>query len=153
MTINSSSMEDHPTINLNYLSDESNYDIETLIHGLKFCRTLAAQAPLSGFLRKEISPGLDIQTDQQWTEYIRTTCETVYHPSGTCRMGGNEDSSTVVTPDLRIKGLNGIRVCDASVFPSMVTVNINNTVMMLAEKAADMVISDANQAAVRPESA
>ena len=74
-----------------------------------------------------------METDDEWVAYIHDVCETVYHPCGTCRIGD------VVTPDLKVKFVDGLRVCDASVFPSMVTVNINNTVMMVAEKAAEMI--------------
>jgi choline dehydrogenase-like flavoprotein len=73
---------------------------------------------------------------------MRATCETVYHPSGTCKMGTIDDSLSVVTPDLKVKGIAGLRVADASVFASMVTVNICNTVMMIAERAAELIYQD-----------
>ena len=87
-------------------------------------------------------PGAEVQSDDEWYDYIRATAETVYHPSGTCRMGAADDPLAVVTPDLRVKGVPGLRVADASVFPSMVTVNICNTVMMIAERAAEFIRQD-----------
>ncbi|MDH3389364.1 MAG: GMC oxidoreductase, partial [Gammaproteobacteria bacterium] len=77
--------------------------------------------------------------DEEFLTYIRETCETVYHPSGTCRIGAAQDAMAVVTPDLRVKGVGGLWIADASVFPSMVTVNICNTVMMVAERAVEFI--------------
>ena len=136
----SSSMSDAPLIHLNYLSDPDDYDISTLVKGLRFGRQVANTAPLSDFLGEELTPGPDIESDGELAEYARETCETVYHPSGTCRMGMNPES--VVSPELKVHGLQNVRVCDASVFPAMVTVNINNTVMMVAEKAAAAIIHE-----------
>ena len=140
----SDQISDAPRINLNYFSDPEGYDIATLIRGLRWSRKLAETRAFGEITDHEIKPGPDVQTDGQLTEYILDTCETVYHPSGTCKMGSTDGPDTVVTPDLKLKGLNGIRVCDASVFPDMVTVNINNTVMMIAEKAADLIIQSAS---------
>ena len=81
-----------------------------------------------------------MESDDDWLAYIRDTAETVYHPSGTCRMGDAGDPLAVVTPDLRVRGIAGLRIADASVFPSMVSVNICNTVMMIAERAAAMIL-------------
>ena len=136
----SPSVDDPPLIHLNYLSDPEDYDISTLVKGLRFGREVASTAPLSEFLGEELAPGPGVVSDRELAEYARDTCETVYHPSGTCRMG--TDADAVVSPDLKVHGLQNMRVCDASVFPTMVTVNINNTVMMVAEKAAAEIIRD-----------
>jgi choline dehydrogenase-like flavoprotein len=88
---------------------------------------------------RELAPGPDVASNADLEAYMRRTCETVYHPSGTAVMGDPARKETVVGPDLKVKGIEGLRVCDASVFPTMVTVNINNTVMMVAEKAADAI--------------
>jgi len=141
----SSQISDAPRINLNYFSDPLGYDIDTLIQGLRGSRKLAETRVFSEMVDHEIMPGPDAQSDDQLTEYILNTCETVYHPSGTCKMGNPDAPDTVVTPDLKLKGFDNLRVCDASVFPDMVTVNINNTVMMVAEKAADLIIQDAKR--------
>ena len=81
----------------------------------------------------------DVIHGDDWLAYIRSGAETVYHPSGTCRMGRADDKLAVVTPDLRIRGMAGLRIADASVFPDMVSVNICNTVMMIAERAAAII--------------
>jgi choline oxidase len=131
---------DAPRIDLNYLSDAEGYDRRILTAGLRFARELLATPALAAFIKREVLPGPEVQRDDEWLDYIRATAETVYHPSGTCRMGRAEDPLSVVTPDLRVKGIAGLRVADASVFPSMVSVNICNTVMMIAERAAQMIL-------------
>jgi choline oxidase len=133
------SIHDKPIINLNYLSDAEGYDMRILRAGLRFARHLAASPALAPWLDGEVAPGAFLQSDDDMNAYIKDTCETVYHPAGTCRMGDTGDRSTVVGPDLKVKGIEALRIADASVFPDMVTVNINNTVMMVAEKAVELV--------------
>ncbi|NNF78790.1 MAG: GMC family oxidoreductase [Rhizobiales bacterium] len=134
-------VRDHPVIDLNYYSDPEGYDLRTILAGLSFCRKLKGTAAFEALGAVEMAPGPEVQTEDELADYVRRTCGTVYHPAGTCRMGRAEDPGTVVTPDLKVKGLENIRICDASVFPAMVSVNLNNTVMMVAEKAADLIIS------------
>jgi choline oxidase len=133
VTLRSGDHRDAPVIDLNYFSDPEGYDARVLLKAMRFARRLGETRAMSAIKKREFSPGPGVETDDEWIAYIREVCETVYHPSGTCRIGG------VVSPDLKVKGIDALRVCDASVFPSMVTVNINNTVMMVAEKAAEMV--------------
>ncbi len=137
--------EDPPEINLNYFSDPEGYDMCTMIKGLRFAREITDTNTFRTVSSREVLPGLSVQSDDELAAYVRETCETVYHPAGTCRMGRTDDAMAVVGPDLKVKGVEGLRVCDASVFPSMVTVNINNTVMMVAEKAAALVLEDKSQ--------
>lgn len=139
----SGDMRDAPVINLNYLSDPEGHDMRVLIKGTRACRALMETPTFQRIARCEVAPGPDIHTDDELAGYIRATCETVYHPSGTCRMGAAGDKGTVVTPDLKMPGIGRLRICDASVFPAMVSVNINNTVMMVAERAADLIIAGA----------
>jgi choline oxidase len=131
-----------PRIDLNYLSDPEGYDLRILTKAVAFGRRLSEATPTRSLVRSEVAPGPDVVDEADLQAYIREVCDTVYHASGTCRMGRTDAASTVVTPDLRVRGVRGLRVCDASVFPSMVTVNIANTVMMVAEKAADLVLRD-----------
>lgn len=131
---------DAPEIDLNYLSDAEGYDQRILIAGLRYARELIATPALARFIRAEILPGQAVQQDDDWLDYIRASAETVYHPSGTCRIGAEHDLLAVVNPDLRLRGVPGLRIADASVFPSMVSVNICNTVMMIAERAAAMIL-------------
>ena len=135
----STDYRDAPLIDLNYFSDAEGYDQRILIAALRYARELVATPALSRYIKAEVLPGPGIIGDDELLAYIRETAETVFHPSGTCRIGTADDPLSVVTPDLCIKGLTGLRVADASVFPSMVTVNICNTVMMVAERAAAMI--------------
>ena len=128
-----------PRIELNYFSDAGGYDLRTLQAGLRHARELCASAALADWIEREVLPGPNIVSDADLAAYILETCETVYHPCGTCRIGAAADPQAVVSPDLRVYGLDGLRVADASVFPDMVTVNICNSVMMVAERAAELI--------------
>ncbi len=132
-----------PIINLNYFSDPDGYDQRILLAAMKFARRMIATPALDHLIRAEVAPGPDVVSDRQLMRYIKTVCETVYHPSGTCLMGDPGNPRTVVGSDLKVRGVEALRVADASVFPSMITVNIANTVMMVAEKAADAILADA----------
>ncbi len=131
VSITGPTMQDKPQISLNYFSD--NYDLPKLVQAMKFTRQLIDTKPLSEFLQSELYPGPKVNTDAEWEAYIRDVCETVYHPCGTARIGD------VVDTQLRVKGIENLYVVDASVFPTMVTVNINAAVMMVAEKAATLI--------------
>ncbi len=148
LTITSPDIRVAPTINLNYLSDAERYDEDTLLSSVSFCRLLAQTESFKKIIHKELLPGSEIIQESDLREYIRKNCQTYYHASGTCRAGSADDPNAVLTPDLKVKGVSGLRVCDASMFPAMVSVNINATVMMVGEKAADLIISDARQFAL-----
>ena len=131
-----------PEINLNYFSDDEGHDRRLLIAGLRYARKLAATNALSRYLKQEIAPGIAIESDDEIFDYVLQSCETVYHPCGTCKMGALNDPLSVVTTDLRVKEINGLRIADASVFPDMVTVNICNTVMVIGEHAAELIAGE-----------
>jgi choline oxidase len=131
VSITGPTMLSKPHIDLNYFSDP--YDLPKLVQALKFTRQLIDTNPLSVLLQEELYPGPKVQTDAEWEAYIRDVCETVYHPCGTARIGD------VVDTQLRVKGISNLYVVDASVFPTMITVNINAAVMMVAEKAATLI--------------
>lgn len=139
--LDSPDMRDKPVIDLNYFSDTQGYDMGLLIRAMRYTRELGRTRAMQSLCSGELRPGPEVETDGDWRSYIEDVCETVYHPSGTCRMGDAVDPKIVCTPDLKVKGLDGLYVADASVFPSMVTVNINATVMAIAEKAADLIAS------------
>lgn len=128
-----------PRIELNYFSDADGYDRRVILAGLRYGRDLLASSALAPWIKAEVAPGPGIVSDAELFDYVRASCETVYHPCGTCRIGAADDPLAVVTPDLRLRGLDGLRVADAAVFPGMVTVNICNTVMMVAERAAALI--------------
>jgi len=129
-----------PRIELNYFSDPEGYDLRVLLKGLRYARKLADTEALRPLIAREALPGPAAQSDEDLAAFAQQTCETVYHASGTAVMGNPAAPMSVVDPALKVIGVEGLRVCDASVFPSMVTVNIANTVMMIAEKAADHIL-------------
>jgi choline dehydrogenase len=131
-----------PAMQPNYLSTER--DRQTLVAGIRLARAFAATHALSPYVRAEYRPGAGVQSDAELLEFARNTGGTIFHPSGTCRMGDpTRDSGAVVDPSLRVHGLAGLRVVDCSVMPTLVSGNTNVPVVMIAEKAADMILGDA----------
>jgi choline dehydrogenase len=129
---------DDPTIAANYLSTEE--DRRALREGVKMTRELAGTASLKAICGAEHTPGTSVQTDDEINAWIRQTAETIYHPVGTCRMGVAGDLNAVVDDKLKVFGLPGLRVIDASVMPTLVSGNTNAPTIMIAEKAADMLL-------------
>lgn len=125
-----------PRIDTNFLGESD--DIEPLLRGIRIARRILATPQLVRFRGRETLPGSDVQTDDELRDYIRSICGPVHHPGGTCRMGG--DDGAVLDPQLRVRGVQGLRVVDASVFPRVVSGNTNAPVVMVAEKAADMIL-------------
>lgn len=132
-----------PLIHQNFLS--SPRDWQSLRAGFRVARDLAAQPSMAPFIAAEFFPGPTCQSDDEIDEHIRKTSITVHHPAGTCRMG--VDSDSVVDPELRVRGVSGLRVVDASVMPDLVCGNINAAVIMIAEKASDLVRQRGSQRA------
>lgn len=130
-----------PAIRPNFLANHA--DQQTMIDGMKIARRIVGQPALANYVDFEMSPGNAVQTEDQWLHFARENGQTIYHPIGTCRMGSDVDA--VVDTRLRFNGLNGLRVVDASVIPSMVSGNIHAAVMMVAERGADLILQDANQ--------
>lgn len=130
-----------PLIHANYLDDA--LDRQVAVAVLRTVRRLAAQPALSDMIAREARPGLQATSDDELLDYARRTGDTCWHPSGTCAMGGGPDA--VVDSRLRVHGVAGLRVIDASVTPFMVASNTNIPTMMIAEKGADLVLGDAAQ--------
>lgn len=126
-----------PRIRQNFLATEK--DRTTLRQGLRMVREIGRQAPLDPFRAAEIAPGPECRSDEELDAFIRATGITVHHPLGTCRMGPSSDPMAVVDPQLRVIGIEALRVVDASVMPDLVGGNINAPVIMIAEKAADLI--------------
>ncbi|WP_158808032.1 GMC family oxidoreductase [Beijerinckia sp. L45] len=126
-----------PRIRQNFFAHER--DVRTLVDAIKIARAVASQPALSPYLREEILPGSAVQSDAAIEAYIRETAVTVHHPLGTCRMGLTGDPMAVVDQDLRVFGTKALRVIDASVMPDMIGGNINAPVLMIAEKASDLI--------------
>ncbi len=124
-------------IRQNFLAAE--VDRRTIRDGLKLVRRICATPPLSEFAARELAPGPEVQSDEGLDAYICATAATAHHPLGTCKMGPDGDPTAVVDPELRVRGIEALRVVDASVMPDMVGGNINAVVIMIAEKAADLI--------------
>ena len=125
----------HPAIVPNYLSNR--LDQEVIVAGLRWGRAIAAQPALARYISHEIMPGPDAVTDEQLLDHARTWGTTIYHPVGTCAMG--HGPMAVVDPQLRVHGIEGLRVVDASIMPRLISGNTNAPTIMIAEKASDMI--------------
>jgi choline dehydrogenase len=127
-----------PAIEPDYLSAE--HDLHLLVEGTRLARQLAAARAFDAFRGPEVLPGPAIKSEQEIAGYVRQHAETLYHPVGTCKMG--TDASAVVDGELRVRGIRGLRVVDASIMPTIPGGNTNAPVLMIAEKAADFIVKE-----------
>ncbi len=133
-----------PALDFQYFTDPTGYDASTLVAGLRAARKVAAQAPFSTWLKREVAPGPSVQSDEALSAYARSVAHTVYHPAGTTKMGDVAvDGMAVVDCELRIRGLGGVRIADAGVFPEMTSVNPMVTVLAIGERCAEIVAGEA----------
>ena len=128
-----------PEIRINYLATE--VDRTTNVEGLKILRKILRAPALEPYVVEEVDPGEKVSTDEELLSYCRQRGSTIYHPASTCRMGS--DPLAVVDQRLRLRGIEGLRVVDASVMPDLVSGNTNAPIIMIAEKASDMILQDA----------
>ncbi len=131
----SSDYNESPRINFNYLSDEA--DIAIAVRGIRMLRQIARQPELSTLIEDEVRPGVNVESDCELVEYVRASAQTSWHPIGTCKMGLGDEA--VVDTQLKVHGITGLRVADASVFPHMISPNPNGPAMMLGERCADLI--------------
>lgn len=136
--IQSADIRTAPAIRPNFLAAQE--DRRCMVEGMKLTRTLMEQVPLDRFRAFEMTPGPDVREDEDWLSFARDNGQTIYHASGTCRMGDGQGA--VLDARLRVRGLAGLRVVDASVMPEIVSGNIQAAVFMIAEKAAGMIQED-----------
>ncbi|MCA3573858.1 MAG: GMC family oxidoreductase N-terminal domain-containing protein [Aestuariivirga sp.] len=129
----------HPRISFNAFS--TNSDVEEMLAAVKFLRAIAAQEPLKSLMAEELRPGPDVTSDEAMIHDFRQRSGTVYHHACTCRMGPDPHDS-VVDPRLRVHGVDGLRVCDASVFPNLIAGNTNAPAMMVGWRGADIMLED-----------
>ena len=139
--IRSNNVADAPSIRPNLLSVKT--DCDAFIAAIKIARQIAEQPALAPYVSFEMSPGPDCASDSEILAYVRRTGMTIYHPAGTAKMGAATDPMAVVDDRLRVHGLEGLMVVDASIMPLLVSGNTNAPVIMIAEKAADMIKQDA----------
>ncbi|MBL8708285.1 MAG: choline dehydrogenase [Rhodospirillaceae bacterium] len=137
VSLKSQDPTEHPRILQRFLGTEG--DWRSLRAGVRMAREVAAQPAMRPFIEREFFPGSDKGSDAEIDEHIRKTAITVHHPLGTCKMGLDNDPLAVVDQELRVRGAEGLRVVDASVMPDMTTGNINAAVVMIAERAADLI--------------
>lgn len=131
-----------PLIDFGYFTDPEGEDERIVLAGIRMARQVGATEPLSEWVEGELFPGPELQTDAQLSERIRATHGSVCHAAGTCRMGGDGDPMAVLDSRLRVRQVDGLRVVDASAFPTLTTFNPMVTVMMMAERAASMIRED-----------
>ena len=135
--IKNSNPTNYPQINFNFLSNKN--DCLTLLKGIKIVRTWINSESMTGIKGLELAPGPNIQDDESLLNWVRATAETTYHPVGTCKMGN--DRAAVVDHELKIHGLKGVRIADASIMPTLTSGNTNAPTIMIAEKAASMILN------------
>ncbi|KAK7448077.1 hypothetical protein VKT23_013833 [Stygiomarasmius scandens] len=138
----SSNPFDKPLLDFRYFSDSEGYDSKIIVEGIKLARKVAKTAPFSSFIQDEIAPGPNVQTDEQIDEYARKVHHTVYHPSCTTKIGADSDPMAVLDERCRVRGAKALRVVDAGVFPTLSTVNPMITILMVAERASDLIRED-----------
>lgn len=131
-------MEGPPDIDLGLLKEET--DLIRLTKGARLSRDILSQSPFHEHGLSEVLPGERVQSEDEWRDFVRQNARTIYHPVGTCSMGTGNDA--VVDPELRVRGVKGLRIADASIMPRIVSGNTNAPAIMIAEKAADMILND-----------
>ncbi|ETN43354.1 uncharacterized protein HMPREF1541_02513 [Cyphellophora europaea CBS 101466] len=129
-----------PALDFQYFTDAGGYDAATLVYGMRAARKIAQQSPFKDWIKREICPGPKVNTDEELSEYARRVAHTVYHPAGTTKMGDvRADEMAVCDPEMKVRGLQGLRICDAGLFPAMTSINPMVTVLSMAERGAEMV--------------
>lgn len=139
--IRSGDMHDAPSIQPNYLATD--LDRRTTVAGVRFARRVAATEPMASLMKREVRPGPQAQTDDELLHFCRQYGQTIFHPSGTAKMGVASDPDAVVDERLRVYGTHGLRVVDCSIMPTLVSGNTNVPIVMVAEKASGMILEDA----------
>jgi choline dehydrogenase len=147
VTLASADPAARPIVDPAYFADEA--DLEVLVAGVRMAREIAAHQPLAGITAGEIMPGEDVDNDERVREWIRATAGTMFHPTGTSAMGGDADA--VCDPELRVRGVEGLRVVDASVMPATPRGNTNAPTIAVAERAADLIRGNTPLSAAAPE--
>ncbi|KAI5919809.1 GMC oxidoreductase [Camillea tinctor] len=133
-----------PALDFRYFTDPEGYDAATLVYGMRAARKIAQEAPFKDWIKREVAPGPKVQSDEELSHYARKAAHTVYHPSGTTRMGDTTtDDLAVVNEKLKVRGFKNLRIVDAGVFPTIPTINPMVTVLGVAERAAELIVEEA----------
>jgi choline oxidase len=139
VSLRSANPAERPRIDPAYLTDPDGDDLAVLIAGIRLARELAEAPALASWLDQEVAPGAARASTAELERYVRATLATVHHPAGTARMGNPRDEATVVDADLRVRGVTGLRIADASIFPTLTAINPCLTCMMIGERAAEII--------------
>jgi choline dehydrogenase len=139
LELKTANYRDPPRIEPRLLDDSR--DLDTLIRGCEITRQILTAPPLAGHILAELAPGAAVRSREDWEQYLRNESITIFHPCGTCKMG--VDQMAVTDPGLRVRGLQGVSIIDASIMPHLASGNINASVIMIAEKGADLVLQRA----------
>jgi choline dehydrogenase len=142
LELKSADWRDHPAIHPNYLATK--LDQDTIVKGIQIARRIAQFEPLKSHITEEFTPGADIGMDDYdaTLNWARDNSVTIYHPTGTCKMG--QDEMAVVDADLKVRGIKGLRVADCSIMPTITSGNTNAPAIMIGEKLSDMILEDAS---------
>ena len=145
ITLRSNDPYEHPIIDPHYF--ENDEDVKILLKGIQLSREFAKTAPFSNYLKSEAVPGDHVTSEEGLRAHIRLFAKTIYHPVGTCKMG--IDEMAVVDPELKVHGIEGLRIADASIMPNITGGNTNAPSIMIGEKAADMIKESLAQKALK----
>jgi choline dehydrogenase len=148
--LHSTDAADKVRIDAGYLSDAAGFDLKVMLEAVKLSRHVLAQPAFDAFRGEELFPGAQVRDATALVDFIRRKAESIYHPVGTCRMGDAGDDHAVVDPQLRVRGVEGLRVVDASVMPSLIGGNTNAPTIMIAERAADLILGRPRRTAEHP---
>jgi choline dehydrogenase len=143
----SADANDKVRIDAGYLSDAEGFDLKMMLEAVRLARHVLAQPAFDAFRGEELFPGAAARDDAALVDFVRRKAESIYHPVGTCRIGAAGDAGAVVDAQLRVHGVEGLRVVDASVMPTLIGGNTNAPTIMIAERASDLILGKATQAA------
>jgi len=138
MRLRSADPADQPLLSPNYFAEPE--DLATMVRAVRFCREVLQTKPLSEIILQEIAPGPAMDGEAELAAFCRQSTFTNYHPVGSCRMGRDDDPMAVVDPELRVRGVAGLRICDSSVMPAIPSANTNAPVMAIADRAMDILM-------------
>ena len=138
ITLNSNDISQAPRIHLNMLDHQD--DVDIMVKGVKIAKNILSKPPLANTHVKDIFPDKNCHSDEDIVQFLRNKCNTIYHPVGTCKMG--QDELSVVDEQLKVHGIKQLRVVDASIMPTLISGNTNAPAMMIAAKAADMILAE-----------
>ncbi len=134
-----------PRIEANYLGDKDGFDLKVMLECVRVSREILSQPAFAPYRGEELFPGAQVSDEAALIDFIRQKAESIYHPVGTCKIGADSDPEAVVDPMLRVRGVDGLRVVDASVIPKLIGGNTNAPTIMIAERAADLITDGKTQ--------